>query len=87
MDSIIKISSEQSGEFSATNNVVRFRIPADGQYDLVDSYIVLNMEATGEVSNAGVVTQVPAGGKSNFRFQHGGTSNVEDNVSFKMLIY
>lgn len=82
MDSIIKISSEQSGEFSATNNVVRFRIPADGQYDLVDSYIVLNMEATGEVSAEGVVAQVPAGGKSNFRFQHGGTSNVEDNVSF-----
>ena len=82
MDSIIKISSEQSGEFTTSNNVVRFRIPADGQYDLVDSYIVLNMEATGEVSNAGITTQVPTGGKSNFRFQHGGTTNVDDNVSF-----
>ena len=44
MDQIIKISSEQSGQFTETNNIVRFQISADGQYDLVDSYIAIMTE-------------------------------------------
>lgn len=87
MDKILKISSEQSGEFSSTNNVVRFRVPADGQYDLVDSYIVLNMTATGEVSNANVVARIGGNAKSNFRFHYGVHNSVDgksvsSNASF-----
>ena len=78
MDQIIKISSEQSGQFSETNNVVRFQIPADGQYDLVDSYIVLNLEATGTVPHA----NVPANAISNFFTRFGGDNEVTNNTSF-----
>ena len=78
MDQIIKISSEQSGQFTETNNIVRFQIPADGQYDLVDSYIVLNLEATGTVPHAGV----PSDAISNFFTRFGGDNDVTNNTSF-----
>lgn len=78
MDSILKISSEQSGQFTTTNNVVRFRIPADGQYDLVDSYIVLNLEANGEVPHA----NVPATAISNFFTRFAADNEVTNNTSF-----
>ena len=78
MDSILKISSEQSGQFTTTNNVVRFRIPADGQYDLVDSYIVLNLEANGEVPHA----SVPTTAISNFFTRFAADNEVTNNTSF-----
>ena len=43
MNKIIKISSNQGGSFSATNNLVDFDIPADGVYDLSKSYVNLMM--------------------------------------------
>ena len=78
MDQIIKISSEQSGQFTETNNVVRFHIPADGQYDLVDSYVVLNLEATGTVPHA----DVPTNAVSNFYTHYGGDEEVTSNTGF-----
>lgn len=42
MDAYEKIQSIQGGEFTATQNLVDFRIPAGGVYDLNDSFINLN---------------------------------------------
>jgi hypothetical protein len=39
MNRVIKINSNQGGNFSASNNLVDFRIPDDGVYDLSKSYI------------------------------------------------
>jgi len=46
MNKIIKISSNQGGSFTATNNLVDFDIPADGVYDLSKSYVNLMMSIT-----------------------------------------
>ena len=39
MNRVIKINSNQGGNFSASNNLIDFRIPDDGVYDLSKSYI------------------------------------------------
>tara|TARA_R110002153_G_scaffold185499_1_gene338593 strand:- start:6232 stop:7773 length:1542 start_codon:yes stop_codon:yes gene_type:complete len=41
VNKVIKISSNQGGNFTATSNLVDFDIPADGIYDLSKSYVNL----------------------------------------------
>lgn len=41
VNKVIKISSNQGGNFTATNNLCDFDIPADGVYDLSKSYVNL----------------------------------------------
>ena len=39
MNRIVKINSQQGGSFTASNNLIDFKIPDDGVYDLSKSYI------------------------------------------------
>ena len=41
LNKIVKITSNQGGAFSATNNLVDFDIPSDGVYNLSNSYVNL----------------------------------------------
>tara|TARA_R110000824_G_scaffold255248_1_gene444205 strand:+ start:209 stop:1768 length:1560 start_codon:yes stop_codon:yes gene_type:complete len=50
MNRIIRISSQQSGNFTSTNNIVSFNIPPN-TFDFSESYLELNCEVTGAVQN------------------------------------
>ena len=41
LNKVVKISSNQGGRFTASNNLVDFDIPSDGVYDLSKSYVNL----------------------------------------------
>lgn len=60
MNRIIRISSQQSGNFTSTNNIVSFNIPPN-TFDFSESYLELNCEVTGAVqlvTNAGPGTPI-----------------------------
>ena len=60
MDRIVKISAEQGGEITATQNLLDFRIPNDGSIvDLSKSYLSLNFrQTTTDGTNANVADAV-----------------------------
>lgn len=58
MDKIIKLNSRQGGPFTATQNLCDFDIPADGTYDLSESYINLFARIVGTASGA-TSTSIP----------------------------
>lgn len=63
VNKVIKISSNQGGNFTATNNLCDFDIPADGVYDLSRSYVTLtcsiNQPGTDGSNNGSVGTYMP----------------------------
>ena len=61
MNKIIKISSNQGGAFTASNNLCDFDIPNDGVYNLKNSYVnlVSNITTQGAETANGVGVYVP----------------------------
>ncbi len=51
-DKFIKLSAQEGGPFSATNNIVNFVIPAGQVYDLRDSFVTFRVSATTSQENA-----------------------------------
>lgn len=59
MDKIIKLTSRQGGPFNQQQNLCDFDIPADGTYDLSDSYIDLFARVSG-TSGATTLPNLPS---------------------------
>ena len=57
MERVIRIQSQQSGNFSGSNNILDFNIPA-GQYNMRDSYLELLVSVPQSVSTSGVLLPV-----------------------------
>ena len=57
LNKVVKLTSNQGGNFSATNNLVDFDIPSDGVYDLSKSYVNL-MCSVPTTTTAGTPTGV-----------------------------
>ena len=75
MNSIVKINSNEGGQFNAQNNRVSFDLPADKYYDLSSSYLNLVMSCDVTVdpdANLGVGVAIPV-----VRFT-GSNANVEN---------
>lgn len=53
LNKVIKISSNQGGRFTASNNLVDWDIPADGVYDLSKSYVNLMCSVSSVDSDGG----------------------------------
>lgn len=53
LNKVVKISSNQGGRFTASNNLVDFDIPADGVYDLSKSYVNLMCSVNSVDSDGG----------------------------------
>lgn len=51
-DKYIKLSAQEGGPFSATNNIVNFVIPAGQVYDLRDSFVTFRVSADTSQENA-----------------------------------
>ena len=46
MDKFIRLSSMQSGNFNAINNMITFNLPSDGSYDFSSSYVEIQTQVT-----------------------------------------
>ena len=53
LNKVIKISSNQGGRFTASNNLVDWDIPNDGVYDLSKSYVNLMCSVNSVDSDGG----------------------------------
>ena len=62
MDKFIRLSSMQSGNFNAINNMITFNLPQDGSYDFSSSYVEINTQITQATQDA-----TDAGGDADFR--------------------
>ena len=61
MNKIIKISSNEGGSFTKSNNLCNFDIPADGVYNLANSYVnlVSNITSAGADDANGKAVSIP----------------------------
>ena len=68
MDKFIRLSSMQSGNFNAINNMITFNLPQDGSYDFSSSYVEINTQitqATQDPTDAGSANPaIPNSGKA-----------------------
>ena len=81
MDKIIKLVANQGGPFTQNQNLVDFDIPADGNYDLSDSYV--NLYST--ITSTEAVADQPPGAVYNCDLQIDNAENLYEtfyNVCF-----